>query len=875
MSEFGYLEVLAGSQAGLGLVLDSDYLYEIGCGEGCHLLLNDRSVKPLHAKTHVHEGRLVLTASGSGPVSVNSHEVSGSVFVEPGDVLSVGEIRLRFELAAFRLADTTTAADDPLIAAEEAEEAAERTLEMDLPVGQFEEPAEEEVAERTLVMDMPEDFSPNEEPEETAEEEPADEEIAERTLVMDMPEDFPPLESDSSEEAPEEFESATPATARLDRTAILGDDFGDFGGFGDLSDSSSGDEIPADRIPAPEDEEDPAFGLLAAGDPLAISGLEGSLRQELDEAQAELRDAKAELERIRAQQELEEKARRTAQDAQIELAEQVAALQARAKSAEEERDGLQETVERHETRQAEEASLREGLEVALSHAQSEGRETRLDLEGQLGELEAGIDAAKNEARRLEGELAAATTEQERLRSELERNETELKTLLNSAEGEREALINVALEERGDLRTQIRLLEDALAQTRQSLAAAEGATVEAQASSDRHQADAERKASQIAELERELSAAQALVATGKEAGRRVEALVGELAVARDRRTQIEGELQEQRAEAGKLGVERDALTKTVHQAEVHLAAFKRELQHTEARLKSEVEAARADAKSKARDANQLRLRLDDAARKAERSEEAARRARGERDVLVRRTKGLQGRARELEARCQALTRQVAKGGVPVVTRKPQQAPQAAPKSAPRAAPRKKGLVLMGSILDRVAGFDEDEPQKVASKPPAKRPPAKRPPAGRPPAKRPPAKRPPAGRPSAKRPPAKQPPQRRPAPPKPGRSPSARPARPAASRPAAKSPPPKSSGRPTPLGNAPAPRDPATGKPATRKPGPKPKGQSRGAARPAGAGQGRAKGPARPGPKGPKGKRPPSPPKGKRPPPPKPKRPPRSN
>ena len=77
MSEFGYLEVLAGSQAGLGLVLDSDYLYEIGCGEGCHLLLNDRSVKPLHAKTHVHEGRLVLTASGSGPVSAERKTPGG------------------------------------------------------------------------------------------------------------------------------------------------------------------------------------------------------------------------------------------------------------------------------------------------------------------------------------------------------------------------------------------------------------------------------------------------------------------------------------------------------------------------------------------------------------------------------------------------------------------------------------------------------------------------------------------------------------------------------------------------------------------------------------------------------------------------------
>ena len=68
MSEFGYLEVFWGSQAGLGLGLDSEYLYEIGSGEGCHLALQDSSVTPLHAKAHVHEGRLVLTAAGSGLV---------------------------------------------------------------------------------------------------------------------------------------------------------------------------------------------------------------------------------------------------------------------------------------------------------------------------------------------------------------------------------------------------------------------------------------------------------------------------------------------------------------------------------------------------------------------------------------------------------------------------------------------------------------------------------------------------------------------------------------------------------------------------------------------------------------------------------------
>ena len=400
----------------------------------------------------------------------------------------------------------------------------------------------------------------------------------------------------------------------------------------------------------------------------------------------------------------------------------------------------------------------------------------------------------------------------------------------------------------------------MAQTRQSLAAAEGATVEARAASDRHEADAERKAAQISDLERELSAAQALVATGKEAGRRVEALVGELAVARDRRTHVEGELQTQRQEAAKLAAERDALAKTIDQGQLQLTAFKRELQHTEARLKSEVEAARADAKSKARDANQLRLRLDDAGRKIERAEDATR--------LVRRSKGLQSRARELEARCEALARRVAQGGDPVVTRKPQQAPQPAPQSAPRAAPRKKGLVLMGSILDRVGAFDGDEPQKVATKP-GPRPAQQRSPLKGAPAQRPSAQRPPAQRPPAQRPAGQAPPRRRPAPPKSGRPASARPAGQPTPRPRAAD----SGGRPAPQGKGRAPRDPVTGRPATR---PKPPEQGSRRAAPKGRPP-KGSAPPQPGPRAPRplGK-PGGPPPGKRgKPPAKPKRPPRSN
>ena len=94
MDPFGYLEVRAGPLLGRGLELAADYLYEVGASDECHLPLRGEGVAAVHAQLHVHEGRLVLTTLAE--TQVNGFPVAGSVYLDPGDRLGLGEVELHY-----------------------------------------------------------------------------------------------------------------------------------------------------------------------------------------------------------------------------------------------------------------------------------------------------------------------------------------------------------------------------------------------------------------------------------------------------------------------------------------------------------------------------------------------------------------------------------------------------------------------------------------------------------------------------------------------------------------------------------------------------------------------------------------------------------
>ena len=91
---FGYLEVRRGPLLGRGLELAADYLYEVGAGEECHLQLSSEGVAEVHVQLHVHEGRLVLTTLAE--TRVNGFPVTGSVYLDPGDLLGVAGVEVHY-----------------------------------------------------------------------------------------------------------------------------------------------------------------------------------------------------------------------------------------------------------------------------------------------------------------------------------------------------------------------------------------------------------------------------------------------------------------------------------------------------------------------------------------------------------------------------------------------------------------------------------------------------------------------------------------------------------------------------------------------------------------------------------------------------------
>ena len=96
MTDFCYLEVLEGLQAGQGVVLDARFLYEVGSGEDCHLVLTDSGVEEVHAQFYVEAGQLVVVPL-SGETRVNDHSIEESVFLVAGDWVSFGSARLSYE----------------------------------------------------------------------------------------------------------------------------------------------------------------------------------------------------------------------------------------------------------------------------------------------------------------------------------------------------------------------------------------------------------------------------------------------------------------------------------------------------------------------------------------------------------------------------------------------------------------------------------------------------------------------------------------------------------------------------------------------------------------------------------------------------------
>lgn len=96
MTDFCYIEVLDGPQAGLGAVLDDRFLYEVGSSPDCHLVISDPSVEEVQAQLYVDQGQLVVVPL-RGETSVNAHVIEECVFLAAGDAIAFGSIRLSYE----------------------------------------------------------------------------------------------------------------------------------------------------------------------------------------------------------------------------------------------------------------------------------------------------------------------------------------------------------------------------------------------------------------------------------------------------------------------------------------------------------------------------------------------------------------------------------------------------------------------------------------------------------------------------------------------------------------------------------------------------------------------------------------------------------
>ena len=110
-----YLDVLSwGQMQGRRIQLNQDFLL-LGRAEACHLRFDDPQLSPSHAAIRRQDGVVIVEDLGSTVGTfVNGVAVTGGREVQPGDVITLADVRLRFGIGA--AADDAPAGppDDPL-----------------------------------------------------------------------------------------------------------------------------------------------------------------------------------------------------------------------------------------------------------------------------------------------------------------------------------------------------------------------------------------------------------------------------------------------------------------------------------------------------------------------------------------------------------------------------------------------------------------------------------------------------------------------------------------------------------------------------------------------------------------------------------------
>ncbi|MGE0708964.1 MAG: FHA domain-containing protein [Planctomycetota bacterium] len=725
MDLLGFIEVLSGARQGTRLELDPRYLYEVGASEECHLELPGEGLATLHARLHVHEGRLVLTDLEAGATTINGFAVSGAVYVEPGDELGFASAKVRFAPgpppasppAGGTLAETCFV-EPPAQGAPLPGEMRVPALEDDAPAGgDGAAPATGGVPTRVLPRSF--ELTDLERPSRHAT--TAEVPLLDATQLVGPPEDgrtavlpIPDLPPDIGFGAPQ---AAATQVLRAPQLPPESED--------DLSVTFA--ELPAFELGADPWREEFADRAELSALEEQVAALEAEaerLRHDAEGLRAEaarvpelLRDlasARGEVQRLeldaskaRAQRLLGGEALEGAFVERDRLRAEVAELAGRAAAAETERGELTRDVARLRAALEEETRQRARAEQALSAALAEARQAAHAAEGRARLVAEERDASRADGDALREELAVARKEQQRLRELAETRAGELDRLLAAAQGERAALLQDALGERGTLRERIAGLEQELVRVRQARAAADARLREAGAALQRSTAENARLEAFAGDIEEELIAARALSASHREEAARVEGLVAELAVARDRAERQQEELRQARPRLTALAAERDDARRDADQAVRRVVELSERTERDGREGREELAALRGRADALGRELGDLRARL-------RASEE-------ERGLHARRAQELQERVHQLSRRLGVQGRALAQHGL--VPRPGGPPPGARPVGERPAGERPAGERPAGErpAVDRIGGA----PPAGAGPRPSGRAPAARP------------------------------------------------------------------------------------------------------------------------------------------------------
>ncbi|MEZ0229724.1 MAG: FHA domain-containing protein, partial [Planctomycetota bacterium] len=108
------LVVLSGKSVGQTFDLSAGEAFELGTARKAHIHLRDRGVSYQHAKIVRRADGLWLEDGGSPQgTTINRARVNGARRLDPGDVLGVGDIELRFEDAAAAMKPAPVPAPPP------------------------------------------------------------------------------------------------------------------------------------------------------------------------------------------------------------------------------------------------------------------------------------------------------------------------------------------------------------------------------------------------------------------------------------------------------------------------------------------------------------------------------------------------------------------------------------------------------------------------------------------------------------------------------------------------------------------------------------------------------------------------------------------